>query len=81
MENTLTTTRDTLLKDVDLLKKNVLQFASDVHEQSGIHVGETKKKVTDSYKYALDQATAHPFALLGIGLALGLLIGYSRKSS
>ena len=81
METTLANTRDTLLKDVELLKKNVLQLASDVQEQSGLHVGVTKKKVTDAYKCVVDQAVAHPFALLGAGLALGLLIGLTRKSS
>ena len=76
MENhTISKTRATLLHDVDKLKRNAVQVAEDVRDHAAAHVDETKQRVNDTFLTLRENLTTHPLALLGIGLAVGLLLG------
>jgi ElaB/YqjD/DUF883 family membrane-anchored ribosome-binding protein len=76
MENhTTSKTRQTLLHDVDKLKRNAVQVAQDVREHAAAHVDETKQRVNDTFLTLQENLTTHPLALLGIGFAVGLLLG------
>jgi len=76
MENhTTSDTRAALLKDVDKLKRNAVQVAQDVREHATAHVDETKQRVSDTVQSLRDNLTEQPLTLLGIGFAVGLLVG------
>ena len=68
-------TRETLLHDVDKLKRNAVQVAHDVRDHATAHVDETKKRVADTIETARESLTTHPVLLLGIGLFVGFLLG------
>ena len=71
---TSTQTRETLLKDVDKLKKDAVQVAQDVRTHANKRVDETKKQVSDTIQTFQDNLTNRPFTLLGIGFAVGFLV-------
>jgi ElaB/YqjD/DUF883 family membrane-anchored ribosome-binding protein len=76
MENhTTSKTRQTLLHDVDKLKRNAVQIAEDVRDHATAHIDETKQRVTDTIQTVRENLTTHPLSLLGIGFAVGLLWG------
>ncbi len=75
---TLSRTREIILDDVSALKKDAVKIATDVKDRAQAHVDETRQKWNDSLKLARETATAHPLALLGIGIALGFLIARRR---
>ena len=68
-------TRDVLVKDVNELKKNVVQVAQDVRQHASAHVDETKQRVKETVKNFQDSLGPHPVMLLGLGFALGFLFG------
>jgi ElaB/YqjD/DUF883 family membrane-anchored ribosome-binding protein len=78
--NTTAGTRETLVKDVDQLKKDATKIALDVKAHANAHVEQTKKRVNDTISAAQARVSAHPFAILGIGLALGYVFGARRRS-
>ena len=74
-ESPITETRETLVKDIDQLKKNAAQVVQDVREHANAHVDETKKRVADTIQGVQDSVMSHPLALIGVGLLLGFLFG------
>jgi ElaB/YqjD/DUF883 family membrane-anchored ribosome-binding protein len=68
-------TRDVLLKDVDQLKRSAVQIAHDVRDHATAHVDQTKQRVTDTFQSMSDTLTEKPWTLLGIGFAVGLVVG------
>jgi len=76
MENHATTkTRETLLHDVDKLKRTAAQVAQDVRDHATAHVDETKQRVTDTFETVRENLVTHPLSLLGIGFVVGLFFG------
>jgi ElaB/YqjD/DUF883 family membrane-anchored ribosome-binding protein len=80
MQNHTSETRQTLVNDVDKLKRNAVQVAQDVRDHASAHVGETKQRVTDTYVTARETLTDNPLAILGIGFVLGLIVGLKLRS-
>jgi len=77
MENSTTSkTHDILLKDVNKLKRDAVQVAEDVRDHATAHVDETKQRVTDTIQTVRENLATNPLALLGIGFAAGLLLGF-----
>jgi hypothetical protein len=77
MENLTTSkTREVLLQDVGKLKRDAVRVAQDVQDHATAHVDETKQKVTDTILTVRDTLTTHPISLLGVGFAVGLLVGF-----
>ncbi len=74
--NPIAQTRETLIQDVDKLKRDAVQVAQDVRSHASAHVDETKQRVTDTYLTIRENLTTHPLALLGFGFALGLIFGF-----
>ncbi len=70
MENT---TSETLIKDLNALKKDVNQLAADVKHQAGAHVDATRQMVVDKIQLAREAAAARPLFILGTGFLLGFL--------
>jgi ElaB/YqjD/DUF883 family membrane-anchored ribosome-binding protein len=82
MQNhTTAATREALIKDVDKLKRNTVQIVHDVQDHANAQVDETKKRINDSLQTVRDSITQHPFAVLGIGLAVGFFFGLRHRSS
>jgi ElaB/YqjD/DUF883 family membrane-anchored ribosome-binding protein len=77
--NTTASTREALVKDVDSLKQDATNIVRDVKAHATAHVDETKKRVNDAFSAAQARVAAHPFAILGIGLALGYVFGARRR--
>jgi len=75
--NSLTTsqTRKTLLKDVGNLKRDAVQIAQDVQDHASAHVDETRQRVSETINTVRETLVANPFALLGVGFAIGLFLG------
>jgi ElaB/YqjD/DUF883 family membrane-anchored ribosome-binding protein len=69
-------TRDALFEDVGKLKRNAAQVAQDVRDHATAHVDETKQRVTDTFLTVRENLTTHPLALIGIGFAFGLFLGF-----
>jgi len=78
--NSTRSTRETLFKDVDKLKRNAVQVAQDVRDHATAHVDETKQRFTDTIESARENLVTHPFTLLGIGFAVGVLVGLRLRS-
>jgi ElaB/YqjD/DUF883 family membrane-anchored ribosome-binding protein len=82
MQNhTTAATREALMKDVDKLKRNTVQIVHDVQDHATAQVDEAKKQIHDRLQTVRDGITQHPFAILGIGLAVGFLFGLRHRSS
>lgn len=77
--NTVTQTRNAVLKDVDTLKNDALQLVTDVKDHANAHVTAKKQFVNDTYQKVREQVTARPVTLLGIGFAVGLLFGWRLR--
>jgi ElaB/YqjD/DUF883 family membrane-anchored ribosome-binding protein len=80
MENhTPDSTRKTLLKDVDTLKRDAVQVAQDVKDHAAAHVDQTRQQVTDTIQSVRDNVAEKPWTLLGVGFALGLVVGWRLR--
>ena len=73
--NSVTKTRDVLMKDVDKLKENAVQVAKDVRSHASAHVDETKQRVNDTIQSFQNELTTRPLTVLGVGFALGFFFG------
>jgi ElaB/YqjD/DUF883 family membrane-anchored ribosome-binding protein len=76
MSNTVAKTRETLIKDVDKLKRDAFQVAEDVREHAGAHVDQGRQRINDTYDTVRETLTNNPLALVGIGFALGILLSF-----
>ena len=76
MQNRLTTkTGAALLQDVDRLKHDAARVVQDVREHATAHVTETRQYVTGALDSARERVARNPLYVLGLGFALGLLLG------
>jgi len=84
MENHLASnrTREILVKDIDKLKDNALQFkenavqvAQDVKNHATAQLGDTRQRLSDTVVTTREYMAAHPLSLLGAGFVVGLLFG------
>jgi ElaB/YqjD/DUF883 family membrane-anchored ribosome-binding protein len=77
--NTITSTRDTLIKDTDHLKQDAGRIVEDVKKHASAHVDAVKDKVNDTFDLARNFAKEHPLKLAGTALFIGFLIGTFRR--
>ncbi len=76
MQNhTTDATRQNLIKDVDKLKGTAVKVAQDVKEHAAAHVDQARQQVTDKIQSVRDNFAEKPWTLVGIGFAVGLLVG------
>jgi ElaB/YqjD/DUF883 family membrane-anchored ribosome-binding protein len=68
-------TGETLIKDVNNLKKDLVKVAHDARDHAAAHVTETKRRVQGAIGETREQLTSHPLTLFGVGLFLGFLLG------
>jgi ElaB/YqjD/DUF883 family membrane-anchored ribosome-binding protein len=62
-------------------KRQLNKLADHVQKEGGEQLDEVKGQLTDLLDSARDYASARPFACIGTALALGFLIGLSRRGS
>jgi len=79
MDSTTTETAEALAKDVTRLKKDVAQLTADVKAHGQARVDDVRQRVNNAVANAQAQLAAHPFAILGFGLALGFIFGRRRR--
>jgi len=77
--NTITSTRETLIKDADHLKQDAGQIVEDVKKHATAHVDAVKDKVNDTFDLARKCVNEHPLKLVAGALLLGFLIGTFRR--
>ena len=77
--NTITSTRETLIKDADHLKQDAGQIVEDVKKHASAHVDAVKDKVNDTFDLARKCVNEHPLKLVAGALLLGFLIGTFRR--
>ena len=80
MENKITTTGETLAKDltslnkdIAALKQDMARLAADVKRHAGAHVDATRQLVTEKIQMAHEAATARPLLILSAGFFFGFL--------
>ncbi len=86
MQNRIVETREALVKDgqlfvkdVDKLKRDAVQIVEDVRDHANAHVTQTRQRVSDTLDLVRETVSANPWALVGAGVALGILIGFSFR--
>ena len=77
--NTITSTRESLIKDADHLKKDAGQIVEDVKKHATAHVDAVKDKVNDTFDLARSFAKEHPLKLAAAALFIGFVIGTFRR--
>jgi len=77
--NTITSTRETLIKDADHLKQDAGQIVEDIKKHASAHVDSVKDKVNDTFDLARDCVKEHPLKLIAGALLIGFLIGTFRR--
>ena len=77
--NTITSTRDTLIKDTDHLKQDAGQIIEDVKKHASAHVDAVKNKVNDTFDLARSCVNEHPLKLIAGAVLVGFLIGTFRR--
>ena len=79
MTNNITSTRDTLLKDTDTLKRDAGQVVDDVKKHATSHVDAVKDNVNETFDSAYDYLRDHPLQLAGTALLVGFVLGSFRR--
>jgi ElaB/YqjD/DUF883 family membrane-anchored ribosome-binding protein len=77
--DTITSTRNTLIKDTDHLKQDAEQIVEDVKKHASAHVNAVKDKANDTFDFARNCAKEHPLKLAAGALLIGFLIGTFRR--
>ena len=78
-KDTLTSTRDALIKDADHLKRDAGKIVEDVKKHASAHVDAVKDKANDTFDLARNFAKEHPLKLVAAALFIGFLIGTFRR--
>ena len=78
-KDTLTSTRDAIIKDTDHLKRDAGQIVEDVKKHASAHVEAVKDKVNDTFDLARNFAKEHPLKLVAAALFVGFIIGTFRR--
>ncbi|MCE0484580.1 MAG: hypothetical protein LV479_10115 [Methylacidiphilales bacterium] len=74
-----TSTRDTLIKDMDNLKRDAGQIVEDVKEHASTHVKATKDKANEAFDFACNCAKEHPLKLAAAAFFIGFITGTFRR--
>ncbi len=75
----IASTRETLIKDTDILKQDAGQIVEDVKKHAYAHVDVVKDKVQNSFDLAHDYLKERPFHVAAVALLAGFLIGTYRR--
>jgi len=78
-KDTLTSTRDAIIKDTDHLKRDAGQIVEDVKKHASAHVEAVKDKVNDTFDLARNFAKEHPLKLAATAFFVGFIIGTFRR--
>jgi len=78
-KDTLTSTRDAIIKDADHLKQDAGQIVEDVKKHASAHVDAVKDKVNNAFDLARNCVKEHPLKLVAGALLLGFLVGTFRR--
>jgi len=78
-KDTITSTRETLIKDTDHLKQDAGQIVEDVKKHASAHVNAVKDKVNDTFDLARNCVKDHPLKLVAGALLIGFFIGSFRR--
>ena len=79
IKDTITSTRDAIIKDTDHLKQDAGQIVEDVKKHASAHVDAVKDKVNDTFDLARNFAKEHPLKLAAAAFFVGFLIGTFRR--
>ncbi len=77
--NKITDTRETLIKDIDHLKKDTGRVVEDVKKHASAHVDVVKDRVKDTFDLARDIVKERPLHFAAAALLVGFLIGTFRR--
>jgi hypothetical protein len=78
-KDTITSTRDALIKDTDHLKRDAGQIAEDVKKHAVAHVVAAKNKANDTFDLVRNRAKEHPLKLAAAAFFIGFIIGTFRR--
>jgi hypothetical protein len=78
-QDTITSTRDALIKDADHLKQDAGQIVEDIKKHASAHVDAVKDKVTDTFDLVRNCAKEHVFKLAAAAFVVGFLMGTFRR--
>ena len=79
IKDTITSTRDALIKDTDHLKQDAGQIVEDVKKHASVHVNAVKNKANDAFDLVHNGAKEHPLKLAAAALFIGFIIGTFRR--
>jgi ElaB/YqjD/DUF883 family membrane-anchored ribosome-binding protein len=79
IKDTITSTRDALIKDTDHLKRDAGQLVEDVKKHATAHVEAVKDTANDAFDLARTCAKEHPLKLAAAALFIGFLMGTFRR--
>jgi len=77
--NTITSTRKTLIKDADHLKQDAGQIVEDVKKHATAHVDAVRGQLSDTFDLARGYVKAHPLKLVAGAFLFGFIIGTFRR--
>jgi ElaB/YqjD/DUF883 family membrane-anchored ribosome-binding protein len=77
--DTINSTRETLIKDTNNLKQDAGQIVDDVKKHASAHVDAVKDKFNDTFDLARTCVKEHPLKLIGAALFVGFLVGTFRR--
>jgi len=77
--NTITSTRETIIKDADHLKQDAGRIVEDVKKHASAHVDAVKDKANDTFDLARNFAKEHPLKFIAGSFLVGFLIGTFRR--
>ena len=78
-KDTITSTRDAIIKDTDHLKRDAGQIVEDVKKHASAHVKAVKDKANDTFDLAHNFVKEHPLKLVAAALFVGFIIGTFRR--
>jgi ElaB/YqjD/DUF883 family membrane-anchored ribosome-binding protein len=79
IKDTISSTRDTLVKDTDHLKQDAGQIVEDVRKHASAHVNAVKDKASDTFDLARNCVKEHPLKFAVGALFIGFLLGTFRR--
>jgi hypothetical protein len=78
-KDTVTNTRNAIIKDTDHLKRDTGQIIEDVKKHGVAHVDAVRDKANDAFDLSLDFAKKHPLKLATAAFFTGIVIGTIRR--
>jgi len=78
-KDTISSTRDALIKDTDHLKRDAGQIVEDVKKHASAHVNAVRNKANDTFDLARNLAKEHPLKLVVAALFIGFIVGTFRR--